>query len=246
MKKLKVLRLILLGFVLFFCQLPAPSESASNKALPFSSGEKITFSIKKMGLKVGEASLVFQGSTKLKEKEAFLIVFTANAINFFDEEEIFVDPQTFYPLMVKRDLNIWGKKEKIIEEYFPEKGMVKITKDADGKTSEQRIEKKGTLDNIYSFIYRYRAQGKFQIGDTLSLCLPTKEVLLKLRAMTKIKAAGGQFDAYYMTSDPAQYEVWFDHADQKIPLKINGAIGFGDTAMVMESYNKGDIKRSDF
>ncbi len=240
MRNFKVIRLILLGFILFFCQLPAQSESASNKALPFSSGERITFSIKKMGVKVGTASLVFQGLTKLGEKETFLIVFKATALNFFDEEKIFVDPQTFYPLMIKRDLNIWGKKEKITEEYFPEKGIVKITKDTDGKINEQTIEKKGTLDNIYSFIYRYRTQGQFRIGDALSLHLPTKEVTLKLQKMTKINAAGGQFDAYYMMSDPAQYEVWFDNSDQKIPLKINGAVGFGDTAMVMASYKKGE------
>ena len=210
-----------------------------NKELPFSNGEKIMFSIQKMGLKVGEATLVFQGSAKLGEKRAALIIFTAKALNFFDEEKIFVDPQTFYPLMVKRDLNIWGKREKIIEEYFPQKGVVKITKEAGGKTSEQRIEKKGTIDNIYSFIYRYRTQGQFRMGDTLSLHLPTKEVILTLKEQTNIKAAGRQFEAYYMTSDPAQYKVWFDHSDQKIPLKINGAVGFGDTAMVMVSYKKG-------
>ena len=66
--------------------------------------------------------------------------------------------------------------------------------------------------------------------------LPTKDIVLKLKEITKIKAAGKQFDAYYMTSDPAQYEVWFDTSDKKIPLKIDGAVGFGDTAMVMNEY----------
>src|SRR3990167_3482677 len=168
MKSLKVIHLILLGFVLFFCQLPAQSASIPNKTLSFAPGEKILFSIKKMGLKVGEASLAFHGLTKLGEKEIFLIVFKATAMNFFDEEKIFVDPQTFYPIKVQRELNIWGKKEKITEEYFPEKGIVKITKNANGKTSEQTIKKRGTLDNIYSFIYRYRTQGQFRIGDALS------------------------------------------------------------------------------
>ena len=56
--------------------------------------------------------------------------------------------------------------------------------------------------------------------------------------MTKIKAAGKQFYAYYMKSDPAQYEVWFDKSDKKIPLKIDGAVGFGDTAMVIVKYKK--------
>lgn len=238
-KNFKAVYFILLGFILFLGH-PAQSELIPNKSPSFFSGEKITFSIKKMGVKVGEASLFFQGPAKLGEKETLLIIFKATAMNFFDEEKIFVDPQTFYPIKVQRDLNIWGKKEKITEEYFTERGIVKITKNAGGKISEQKIEKKGTLDNIYSFIYRYRAQGQFQIGDALSLHLPTKEVSLKLKKMTKVKAAGEQFDAYYMLSDPAQYEVWFENSEQKIPLKINGAVGFGDTAMVMVDYQKGE------
>ena len=234
---------ILLCFIFLGGLLPAQLESVPVKTLPFSDGEKIIFSVQKMGLKVGEAVLIFQGSTKLGGKEASLIIFTAKSLNFFDEEKIFVDPQTFYPLLVKRDLNIWGKKEKITEEYFPPKSLVKITKEAGGKTSEQTIGKKGQIDNIYSFIYRYRTQGQFRMGDTLALHLPTKEVILILKKKTNIKAASRQFEAYYMTSDPAQYEVWFDNSDQKIPLKINGAVGLGDTAMVMVSYQKTDLQK---
>ena len=193
-----------------------------------------------MGVKIGEATLVFHEGIRLKQgKEMYLIIFKASALNFFDKEEIYIDPKTFYPLVVMRYLNIWGKKEKIFEEYFPEKGLVKITKYAGGKKmTQQTIEKKGTLDNIYSFIYRYRNQGQFKVGDTLLMNLPTKDVVLKLKEITKVKAAGQQFEAYYMKSDPPQYEVWFDHSDKKIPLKIDGAVGFGDTAMVMVKYKE--------
>ena len=130
------------------------SFSSTEKKNPFANGEKIIYSIKKMGVKAGEASLVFHGSTRVKNKEVYLIQFTASALNFFDQEKIYVDPKTFYPVMVKRDLNIWGKKERITEEYLTDKGQVKITKNAGGKTTVQTIEKKGAVDNIYCFIYR--------------------------------------------------------------------------------------------
>ena len=231
--------LFLLSLPLFLSLTLVDVESTLHKNFPFSDGEKITYAIKKMGVKTGESSLVFRGLTRINTKNAYLIIFTASSLNFFDEEKIYIDTKTFYPLVVNRDLNIWGKKEKIFEEYFPEKGLVKITKYAGGKKiTEQTIEKKGTLDNIYSFIYRYRNQGQFKVGDTLLMNLPTKDVVLKLKEITKIKAAGQQFDAYYMKSDPAQYEVWFDASDKKIPLKINGAVGFGDTAMVMMAYHR--------
>ncbi len=228
--------LFFLSVPLFFLLSLVNSFPAIEKKFPFTTGEKITYAIKKMGVKAGEASLIFHGLTRIDNKEVYLIEFRANALNFLDEEKIYIDPKTFYPLIVKRDLNIWGKKEKISEEYWPEKGQVKITKNSGGKITEQTIEKKEALDNIYSFIYRYRSRGQFQIGDTLSMHLPTKDVLLKLKEITKLKAAGKQFEAYYMKSEPAQYEVWFDKSDKKIPLQINGAVGFGDTAMVMVKY----------
>lgn len=234
-KKNTLLFLFLLTFSFLFS---GESFSDMDKNIPFSTGEKITYSIKKIGVKAGEATLAFEGTYRLNTKKAYLIVFTVRGLNFFDEEKIFVDPDTFYPVLVERNLNIWGKKEKISEHYLSGQGQVKIIKNAGGKISEQTIEKKGKLDNIYSFIYRYRQSGTFQLGENLLMNLPTKDVNLKLKEVTKLKAAGKKFDAYYMTSDPSQYEVWFDNSAKKIPLKINGAVGFGDTTMVMVDYKE--------
>ncbi len=214
----------------------AYSDPGNTNEARFRRGEKITFAITKMGIKTGEATLVFEGAAQLEGRATTLIVFTARAFNFLDEEKIYVDPETFYPLIVKRKLNIWGKKENIIEDYTESPGVVKITKIAGGKTTEQRIEKKSQLDNIYCFIYRYRQKGNFKLGDHLNINLPTKELSIKLEKMTYIKVADQVFDAFYMKSDPPQYQLWFDSGPKKLPLKVNGAIGFGDMSMTMIAY----------
>ena len=71
------------------------------------------------------------------------------------------------------------------------------------------------------------------------LILPTKELKVKLDSTAKLKIAGNEYSTYYMTSDPSQYAMWFDTSFKKIPLRIDGAVGFGDTSMVMVKYEEG-------
>jgi hypothetical protein len=218
-------------------------ETIKGASLPFGEGETIKYAIKKMGMKAGDAMLVFNGKTTWRGKEAYLITFSATALNFFDEEKIYADVETLYPLAVERNLNIWGKKEKITEIYDQVKGIVTVEKTSGEENSKQVIDRKEKVDNIYCFIYRYRISGEFNIGDAFSIRLPTKDVAIELVKKTTLKTAGKNYDAYYMQSDPSTYRVWFDVSKEKVPLRINGAVGFGDTAMTMVAYKEG-IKKA--
>ncbi len=233
------MRTLLKTFLILSCLLIATDAwSQEEAALPYRKGEKVTFAIKKLGVKMGEATLVFGGKEMLNGSEYYLITFTAEGINFFDEEKIYADVETFYPVVVKRDLDIWGKKEKITEEYLTDKGHVRIVKVASGKTTEKIIEKTNQLDNIYCFIYRYRAFGSFNKNEPLAVNLPTKDLLIELDREVKFKAAGNIYDAYYLRSKPNKYKLWLDAGENKIPLRIIGAIGFHNTAMTMIGYDE--------
>ncbi len=199
-------------------------------------GEKITYSIKQMGLKAGEAVLSFEGPVTRENKDFMLIVFKATGMNFMDLEKIYADPQTLLPQIVERDLNIFGKKEQIVEYYEPQNGKVRVVKTAAGKSSEQVITKKGELDNIYCFIYRYRRDADFKIADSLAINLPTMDLQIKLEAQKEITTAGKKYQAFFMQSTPSKYKLWFDVSRQKIPLRIDGAVGVGSTTMTMKSY----------
>jgi hypothetical protein len=203
---------------------------------PFFPGETISYDIMKLRLKAGEATLVYNGPVKINNRDAVLITFTSKALKFLDEEEIFLDPTTFYPITVKRNLNLWGKKECIVEEYSSDKGLVKITKESNGKVTEQVIENPFPLDNIYGFIYRYRKSGQFRIGEILKIHLPTRDVEFRLVEMRNLKTDDKTLDAYYMESSPKKYKVWFGQDHKRIPLRIDGAVGIGNTSMVINSY----------
>jgi hypothetical protein len=255
MKKVTGLILILIcGFVIYLLAshseiLPilkagAAQDSALSErsklnmpSIPFV-GEKISYSIKKFGIRAGEATLVFNGLAKLDDEDVYLAVLTVTAFNFRDEEKIYLDPETFYPLMVKRDLNLWGKEEAIVEDYSFQDNSAKITKTAGGEITEQNISQAKPLDNIYCFIYRYRLHGSFQIGETVALQLPTVSVNVHIDEKTILKAAGKDFDAYFLNSDDGQYRVWFDASSKKIPLRIDAASKFGKTSMIMTGYEE--------
>jgi hypothetical protein len=168
--------------------------------------------------------------------DVILLTFTAHSLNFFDEEKIYMDPQTFFPIIVERDINVFGKKETIIERYQSDKGIVTLTKKSGDETSQEEIKKTGKLDNIYCFIYRYRLKGTFKVGDSLNINLPTKDVVMKVKKKTKIKAAGETHEAYFLETEPSQFSVWFEAGEKKIPLRIDGAAGIGQAVMIMTEF----------
>ena len=200
--------------------------------------ETIHYAIMQMGIKVGEATLSNVGPALYRDKHTFLIVFKAQAINFFDEEKIYTDPVDFYPLFVERDLNIFGKKEKILEVYGRLRGEIHVIKTVGSKPTEQVLEKTGAIDNIYGFILRYRRSGSFKIGDVLKLSLPTVNLKIELVKRLTLGIQGKRYDSYFMLSRPAKYKIWFDSSAQRRPLRISGAIGIANTGMEMTGYEQ--------
>jgi len=171
-----------------------------------------------------------------------LITMTVRAFRFYDQEKIYVDPTNYYPIIVERDLNLWGKKERIIEKYDHNKNLLRIIKETDKEKTESVIVKKGPIDNIYSFLYRYRQNGEFQEGEKIVLNLPTKEIQIKLVENTHIKVGRIKQDAFLFKSSPKRMKIWFGTTEEHWPLRIDGALGFGKTSLILRSTSKGKIR----
>jgi len=214
--------------LLFFCCVLASQLHA----------ETIHYSIRQIGYD-GEATLTLVGPKDYKEHKTVLIVFKAHGANFSDEENIYVDPVTYKPLFVERDfsLGIFGHG-KTLEEYNSSKGEIIITKTDGDHISKQIINKAGSVDNIYGFIYRYRREGSFKMGDVLDMILPTKDLKIKLTSREMLKIGDKSYDSYYMESQPGRYKIWFDASEHKWPLRITGAIGLINSVMTMTGYEE--------
>jgi hypothetical protein len=197
-------------------------------------GETITYDIKKFKVTMGEAQLVYNGLVKINNQSALSITVTATGFKFFDKEQIYLDPETFFPILIKRNLDIFGKKENIVEYYDVHKGKVRIVKRANGKTDQEVIEAGGRFDNIYGYIYRQRLLGRFIPHETFDLHLPTRDVQFKLMETKKIEVNDKDYKAFYIASEPKKYKMWFDSGPRKSPLKIDGVIGWGKMSMVIQ------------
>jgi len=218
--------------LLFFLSMAGLSHAAQ----PFGPGETVTYSIKKLGVRVGTATLQYHGPVTIEGRPLLLIVFVADSLNFYDQEQIYVDPKDFRPVIVRRDLDIFGKKEKIVEHYQPDQGRVVITKTARGQTTTTEIKKEGALDNIYGFLYRFRNGNEPALKDSVRLHLPTADVFLKVSKKTKIRAAHRLFEAFYMQSHSKEYRLWFGLDKNRTPIRIDGAIGLGSASLIMTKY----------
>jgi hypothetical protein len=215
--------MILLGSCVFCGQLQA---------------ETIYYSIHQLGFD-GNASLTMVGPQDYKGHKTVLIIFKAHGKNYWDEEDIYVDPSTYKPLFVERNFSLsYFGHGKIQEDYVSSKGEILITK-ADGKhVTHQVIDKAGNVDNIYGFIYRYRKEGSFKIGDVLNLIFPTKDIKIRLVKRDVIKIGDKSYDSYYMQSEPSRYKIWFDASRHKWPLRITGSVGLLNSVMIMTGYKE--------
>lgn len=195
--------------------------------------ETIYYSIRQIGFD-GEARLMLMGPRTYRDQKTILIVFKANGKNFSDEENIYVDPVTYKPLFVERDfsLGMFGHG-KILEEYIPSKGQIIVTKTDRGHVTKQVINKAGAVDNIYGFIFRYRKEGSFKIGDVLNMTFPTKDLKIQLISRSPLKIGDKTYDSYYMQSQPSRYKIWFDASENHWPLRITGSIGMMNSVMTM-------------
>ena len=200
----------------------------------FEQHQGIHYNIIQTGIKVGEASLSFKGKMLYRGQEAIFIEFIADGFNFLDHEKIYLDLKSLKPIAVERSLNIFGQKEEIVETYLA--GKVVIVKTSGAKRQEQTIDKAGLIDNIYAFIYRFRASGVFELNKEFAINLPTKDIKIVISKKDKMKVAGKSYDVFFMSSKPSKYKIWFDASSDKLPLKISGAVGIANTSMVMTSY----------
>jgi len=201
-------------------------------------GETVRYDVRSLGMKMADAFIELKGLVNVDGKDAYLITFEAKGSNFFDNEKTYADVKNLYPLRVERDVTYLGSIEKIVEVYDQDKFTVAITKTTKAKPKPENfvITKKAKIDNLYCFIYRYRLSGSFQLGSSLRLNLPTKDVSVKIVKKVNLDAAGRSFETFFFETTPAQYRLWFDTGKQKMLLRVDKPAMVGGTSMIMTDY----------
>jgi hypothetical protein len=236
-----IIFIILVMFSFFYFQpLQAPTEAVTAvKKAPFVAGEKIIYDVKIGPLKMGTSQLSFLGKTKIGKKKVLAIVFETTGFNFLDIEKIFVEEKTFYPVRVERVLNLWGRKMDIVEDYDSKDFSWRLTKREGSKISQEVFKNDSRVQNIISVVYYYRQLGNYAIDKPIEFNFSSVKVKMAVKKIVAFTAGGKVYQAYLLESVPRKYRVWLDTGERKLPLRIDGPIGFGlgNTAMIVKESN---------
>lgn len=194
---------------------------------PFLAGEKLKYGIYSTGLKVGAATITYLGNKEVNGTLVSCITLEAKLPGFYDLEKIYGDIENYAPVKVEREIELFGNNIYITEEYNKNNNEVLITRKSK-ETQIIKIESKERISNIILLLYHFRYKKSFKIGDSLKFNLPTKSLEMLIDRKTVISVPRGRFKAILVKSLPSQFKVWFLSDTDNIPLRIQGAIGFGN------------------
>lgn len=102
-------------------------------------------------------------------------------------------------------------------------------------TEAERIKSSEKINNIILLLYQLRFKKGYMIGDRLEFNLPTKKLAMLADSQKRIDVPNGSFNSIYFRSIPAKFKVWIKSDKDYIPLRIQGAIGFGRTYLALIS-----------
>jgi len=214
-----------------------PSSGADSSPFNFA-GEEIVYTVKLGAVSVGRATFNYRGLQNLKGQEACLMTFYTQLARFKDMERIYSDPRTLLPLRVERDINIWPRREKIVEEYDQETFSLRVTKHEGKDPQTTSLRKKAPIHNAVLLPFYVRHVQGLSAGWSFTAELPQQQFVIKLVAIEDVKVPAGTFKAYHFESTPKKFEIWITADERRIPVKLTGTGGVGYT-MVMRDYRTG-------
>lgn len=223
-------------------QLPEINSDKANtlkeEILPFEQGETINYAVKLCGIKIGNAALMYKGKIKLNDKDAHLVIFSTDILNFKDTETMYADIDTFLPLKIERDINKRGKKIRIVEEYDQLNHNVKITQSDKTRNQTKEIAQDAQIQNVILLTYFLRKLSNFELGKEFAITLPLAKLIMRFTKEEQVRIPSGVYSAYLAESFPKGHKIWFENSEKAIPIRISGPSIAGKVNMLMTDYKE--------
>ncbi|MEK6714781.1 MAG: DUF3108 domain-containing protein [Candidatus Omnitrophota bacterium] len=213
-------------------------KALKEEILPFEQGETISYAVKLGGIKIGNAELTYKGKTKLNDKDAHLIIFSTDTLNFKDTETMYAALDTFLPLKIERDINKWGKKIRIVEEYDQLNHKVKITQFDKTRNQTKEIAQDAQIQNVILLTYFLRKLSNFELGREFAVTLPLAKLIMRFTKEEQARIPCGVYRTYLAESFPKGHKIWFESSEKAIPIRISGPSIAGKVNMVMMDYKE--------
>jgi len=203
-------------------------------------GEKIDYVVSLGKVELGKAQFNYplNAYVEIDGRQATLMTFETNLINFIDKETIYSDPDSLLPIKIERDLRMWRSNEKITEQYDQHNFILSITKLKGRRRQNFQIKKDGVIHNAILLPFYVRYVAGLNVGWTLIAQLPTRKFEIKLVAIEDVKVPAGIFKSYRFESSPKKFRIWISADERRIPLKIlDSSVPAGYTLSMKEYHS---------
>lgn len=186
-----------------------------------SQGEKIVYNVSP----AGRAEYEDMGLVDHQGRKYWLVTFHTRLAGFDDLEKIYADPETGLPLIVEREVRWPLSKERLIEEYDPQKNSLVIKKFMNDKVSgEYSYRSDSPYHNAVLLPFYLRRVDDLEVG--WSMVVRLREVFtVTLVGIEDVKVNDKKITAYHFTSKPDKFELWVSKDKDRLPVLIKGTVG---------------------
>lgn len=234
--------------------LPPASHLPSN--LAFAPGERLTYDITYLGARAGVAVMEVLEKTRMKGREVYHIISTAQSNDFVslfypvdDRVESFVDVEEFYSHYIKiKQHQGKRRREKVISFDQVQHRAVQFKND-----KEKVFEIPPQVQDSLSSLYFFRVKNSIDVGRSVFINVHESEKnwLLEIRGLARerVTTPVGTFDTIKVKA-MVQYEgifmdrgdvfIWFSEDEKRIPVMMQSKIKIGSITAVLTSRREGD------
>src|SRR6476469_1552172 len=218
-------------------------------AVPFDTGEKLTFDVRFGAIKVGTGRMEWVGMEDVRGREAWHTRFTVKGgIPFYkvnDRIESWIDTRTFESLQFLQDLREGRRDKERFYEIYPDLGTYSEKGEVEHAPSVA-----DPLDDA-AFMYFVRTI-PLEVGQTYEFdryFRPDRNpVTIRVLRRERIRVPAGEFDAIVLQpiiktkgifSEGGRAEIWLSDDANRIMLQMKSKLPFGSLNLYLTSYQRG-------
>ena len=205
-------------------------------------GESLQYDVFLGKVRVGEAVYQNRGIVDNEGQPRSLIIVDTRLVSFDDREEIYSDPETFLPMLVKRTVSRLLKQEQIEERYDQDAFVLNITRKR-FTVEHLTFKKDGPIQNSILLPYAVRDVPELALGWQITAHLPQRTYILTIAGIETVTVPAGTYETFHFTSVPAQLELWISTDKSRIPVKVIGS-SFFDYRLELRAYGLPQSERA--
>lgn len=229
--------------------LGAQTAERGRLAVPFETGEQLTYDVKFGAIRVGSARLAVLGVKPIRDRNAWHVRFDISGGTFFyqvnDAYESWMDVTTLNSLRFRQDQDQGSRERERVFEIFPERAVFQET----WKQNREVPSVPHPLDDG-SFLYFIRTV-PLEVGRTYSFDRYFKPdrnpVIIRVLRRERIQVPAGAFNTIVIQpiikargifAEGGQAELWMTDDEDRMMVQMKSRMSVGSLSLFLRSYRR--------